>query len=105
MWPFQVSINVREGVGASLVVIALVLTPVAWTWSRRLWLVVGALSLVGLMLFFSGRMARRERELEKEAPSGGGHGPAVPSDIQNYTGWRHAGRSETMDSESGAEGD
>jgi hypothetical protein len=105
MWPFQVSISVREGIGLALVVVALVLIPVAWMWSRTLWLVGLALFVVGFLLFFTSRMRDRERELEKEATSGDGYGPAVPTDIHNYTGWRHGGRSETMDRDSAADGD
>jgi hypothetical protein len=48
MWPFRVSINVREAVGLTLVVVALVLTPVAWMWSRLLWLVALSLLIVGI---------------------------------------------------------
>jgi hypothetical protein len=52
MWPFQVSISVREGIGLALIVVALVLIPVAWMWSRTLWLVGLALFVVGFLLFF-----------------------------------------------------
>lgn len=104
MWPFQASINVRESVGAALVLIALVLIPVAWMWSRTLWLVVFGVFVLGTCLFYSSRVVERERELEKEAPRGSDR-PAMPSDIHDYTGWRRGGRSETMDSDSGAHDD
>jgi uncharacterized protein (DUF58 family) len=97
MWPFQVSINVREGIGLGLVFVALVLTPIAWAWSRTLWFVALVLLVLGTLLFFTSRMRDRERELERDVTSGGSHRPAVPTDIHNYTGWRHGGRSETMD--------
>jgi hypothetical protein len=74
-------------------------------WSRLLWLVALSLLIVGTFLFFTNRMLNRERELEKEAPTGGDYRPAVPSDVHNYTGWKHGGRSETMDSDSGGDGD
>jgi len=103
MWPFQVSISIREAVGLALVLVGLVLTPVAWMWSRLLWLVALVLFAAGVLLFFTSRMLSRERELEKDAATEGDYRPAVPTDIHNYTGWKHGGRSEPMDGDSGGD--
>lgn len=54
------------------------------------------LLVVGIWLFDTLRLRRREARLEKA--KGGQHaGIGVPSDIHNYTGWQQAGRSQTMD--------
>jgi membrane protein implicated in regulation of membrane protease activity len=102
--------NLREAIGLLLIIMALVLVPVAWAFSRLLWALAFFLLLAGAMLFYTERVRKREEKIEKE--SGGaschGTGAAMPTDIHNYTGWRSGGRSETMDSSSGsggAEGD
>lgn len=68
----------------------LVLVPVAWAFSRLLWLLAFLLLAVGAALFYTER--KREEALEKEADGGACHGTAVPTDIHNYTGWRSGGR-------------
>lgn len=88
----------REWVGLVLVAAGLVLTPVAWAFSRALWALVFGVMVVGLMLFFTDRVSRRMKRSSQSAGSGHGNGNPVPTDIHNYTGWRSGGRSETMDS-------
>ena len=102
--------NLRETIGLLLIIMALILVPVAWAFSRLLWALAFSLLFAGVMLFFIFRVRKREEKIEKE--SGGtschGTGAAMPTDIHNYTGWRSGGRSETMDSSvdsGGADGD
>ena len=103
MWPFRVSISFREALGVALVFASLVLSPVAWMWSRLLWAVALLLFFAGALLFLTSRMRDRQRELDNEGAAAGDSGPAVPSDVHDYTGWQHGGRSETMDSDSGTD--
>ncbi len=90
----------REAFGLALVVIGLVLIPAAWTISRPLWLVAFVLFVIGVALFYSERMQKKEEALEKEGGSRPCTGPILPTDINDYTGWSTGGRSETMDSAS-----
>jgi hypothetical protein len=91
----------REVLGLVLIAVALVLIPVAWTFSRTLWFVAFAVFVVGVVLFFTDRIYRRMSKAEAGG-SGGGSSGAMPTDIHNYTGWRSGGRSETMDNSSHA---
>ncbi len=99
--------NLRETLGFLLVVAGLTLLPTAWAFSRKLWLVAFLLLVVGMVLFYTERMLKRDKASRREEPGGGCGGSAVPTDINNYTGWRSGGRSETMDnaSDSGGGGD
>ncbi|MGH8475675.1 MAG: hypothetical protein ACRER2_07880 [Methylococcales bacterium] len=96
--------NVREALGFALILVALILVPIAWMFSRVLWLVAFGLLLMGSILFYSVRMIKRELDLEKETGGCGTPGTPLPSDIHDYTGWGSGGRSETMDSDFGSGG-
>ncbi|MCA1791941.1 MAG: hypothetical protein LC667_19465 [Thioalkalivibrio sp.] len=98
MWPHQVSINVREGIGFVLILAGLVLTPLAWMWSARLWLLAFSLYTGGVVLFVTNRMAKRFEESDGDGSEGG---RALPTDIHDYTGWSTGGRSSTMYDEFG----
>jgi len=94
-------LTLREIVGLLLIIAALVLTPVAWAFSRLLWLLAFSLFIAGIMCFYTQRMWKREEErIKKGSDDASCHerGAAVPTDIHNYTGWGSGGRSETMDS-------
>jgi hypothetical protein len=94
--------SIRELFGLALIFAGLVLTPVAWTTSRTLWLLSFLLFAVGGALFMTDRILRRMAKSDRE--SGGRSGPAgqpMPTDIHNYTGWRSGGRSDSMDGPSG----
>ena len=86
----------REWTGLILVVLGLLLLPAAWAFSRALWLLSFSLITVGAWLFYTRRVERREVRIDKLKGSQR-TGTGVPSDIHNYTGWQHAGRSKTMD--------
>jgi hypothetical protein len=90
-------VNIRETLGFGLIVAALVLVPTGWAFSRLLWALALVLVFVGATLFYTERLSKREEKLRREAPGDEDRGTAVPSDIHNYTGWQHGGRSETMD--------
>lgn len=95
--------TLREILGLVLMTAALVLIPVAWTFSRMLWFAAFAMFVVGGALFFTDRIYRRISKAGSGGSSGSGSsGHAVPTDIHNYTGWRSGGRSETMDNSSHA---
>jgi len=96
--------NLRELIGFVLIVVSVALTPVAWMFSRILWVVCGLLLVLGTALFYTERMTRRAIELEKHGTGGSGS-PGVPKDIHNYSGWRTGGRSETMDHSENADAD
>lgn len=85
----------REWTGLALTVVGLLLIPAAWAFSRVLWVVSFSLFAMGLWLFYTRRLARREARLDKFKESERTE-TGVPTDIHNYTGWQRAGRSETM---------
>lgn len=90
-------ITFKEWGGLVLAVVGLLLVPVGWAFSRALWLVGFGSFALGLWMFYTSRICRLERKLEEGAgrqQTGGGS----PTDIHNYTGWQHGGRSQTMDS-------
>lgn len=91
--------TLREWIGLGFIIVGLLLLPAAWAFSRILWLLSFSMLAVGLWLFYTHRVLRREARLEKT--SGSQHtGREMPTDIHNYTGWQQAGRSKTMDSSS-----
>lgn len=92
-----------EVLGLVLMTAALVLIPVAWTFSRMLWFAAFAMFVVGVALFLTDRISRRMSKAEAGGSGGSGFsGQAMPTDIHNYTGWRSGGRSEAMDNSSNA---
>jgi hypothetical protein len=98
--------SLREALGLALIILGLVLTPVAWTTSRSLWLLAFVLFAVGGGLFMTDRIYRRMVKADREGGTGGGgsSGSPMPTDIHNYTGWRSGGRSETMGEGPGGDG-
>lgn len=97
--------TLREVLGLALLVIAITLVPVGWYASRMLWFLSLIGVILGAALFYTERRLKREAQIEKERLGGGtSYGPAVPTDIHNYTGWRSGGRSETMDNSFGSGG-
>ena len=89
----------REVLGLLLVVAGAIVVPLGWIVSHKLLIVAVALFGVGGALVYTGRVIRRERE------QSGYQGPAIPSDINNSTGWRSGGRTETFESHGAPEGD
>lgn len=96
--------SVREIFGLILLIIGVVTAPLGWIVSHKILLISGALLFVGMWLFYTARVARREQELSREGSSGGSHGPSVPGDVHNYTGWRSGGRTEPFESTSSGNG-
>lgn len=86
----------REWTGLGLIVVGLLLLPAAWAFSRALWLLSFSLLTVGVWLFYTRRIERREARLDK-LKGDQCTGQCIPTDIHNYTGWQQAGRSKTMD--------
>lgn len=93
----------REATGLGMTIAGVLVLPIAWMFSRSLWLVAGVLIFVGVALFYTERVRKRAEQLEKEA-GGSGSGPCVPGDTHNYSGWQTGGRSGTMDGDSGGGG-
>ena len=89
----------REWTGLVLIVVGLLLLPAAWAFSRALWLLSFSMFVVGVWIFYTGRILRREARLDKLKGSQRA-GRNLPSDINDYTGWQQAGRSKTMDTSS-----
>jgi len=94
-------VTFREWIGLGFILVGLFLLPAAWAFSRVLWLLSFSMLAVGLWLFYTRRVLRREAQLEKTR-GGQQTGGCTPSDIHNYTGWQQAGRSKTMDTSSEA---
>jgi hypothetical protein len=93
------SMNLRESIGLALLVIGVALVPVGWIVSHEM-LVSAAIALaLGGWLFYTPRIQKREAKLAKEGGPASG-GPAMPNDINNSTGWRTGGRTETIESAS-----
>lgn len=88
----------REIVGLALIAAGLILVPVAWAFSRILWLVAFFFFMGGVWLFYTERNIRKEEELARLSGHGSCQGSGRPNDIHDYTGWSRAGRSEAMDS-------
>ncbi|MDH4186571.1 MAG: hypothetical protein OEV08_06215 [Nitrospira sp.] len=97
--------NIREWLGLLLIFVALALVPVAWAFSRLLWMLAFVLLILGSWLFYTERIMKKDDQLTREAGGSKCSGRAMPSDIHNYTGWRSGGRSETMDGSSDSGGD
>ena len=71
--------------------------PVAWAFSRILWLIAFCFFFVGAWLFYTERNIKKDEKLAILSGSCQGKGSGRPNGIHDYTGWSRAGRSETMD--------
>lgn len=91
------SLRHREVLGLVVIITGVILIPVAWAFSRVLWLVAFCLFMGGAWLFYTERNIRKDEELAKLSGPGSCQGSGRPNDIHDYTGWSRAGRSETMD--------
>lgn len=96
--------SLREISGLLLVIAGAAVIPLGWIVSHKLLIVAVALLGVGGVLVYTGRVMRREEEQRRMAGAAGG-GAATPGDINNSTGWRTGGRTETFESHSAADGD
>ena len=100
--------TVREFIGLGLLIAGVAIVPLGWIVSHKILLLASLLFGVGAWLFYTARMLKREELLAKEGTQSGSHGPVVPKDVHNYTGWRTGGRTHPLDSnssEGGADGD
>ena len=100
--------SIREIVGLILIIGGAATTPLGWIVSHKILVASAALIGVGAALFYTARVMKREERLAREQSGGGDYGHAVPGDINNSTGWRSGGRTETLESTSlghGADGD
>ena len=100
--------SIREIVGLILIIGGAATTPLGWIVSHKI--LIGSAALIGIggALFYTARVMKREERLARELSGGGEHGHVVPGDINNSTGWRSGGRTETLEAESlghGADGD
>jgi uncharacterized membrane protein len=100
-------LNLREISGLVLVVLGLIIIPTAWAFSRSLTVIAFVLLGVGVVLFYTERIIKREQRMAKEAGSSDGNcGSPMPTDIHNHTGWRTGGRrADDNDSGDGGGGD
>jgi hypothetical protein len=100
--------RIREIFGLILIIAGAAVTPLGWIVSQKILVAAVALMAVGGALFYTARVMKREESLAREQSGGGSYGPAVPGDINNSTGWRSGGRTETLESTfsgHGADGD
>jgi len=95
--------NTRETLGLVFIIVALILVPAAWAFSRLLWMLAFALLVIGSWLFYTDRLIKKEVRLTRKTGKSDCSGRAMPTDIHDYTGWGSGGRSETMDSSFGAD--
>lgn len=100
--------TIRELIGLASLIAGTALVPLGWIVSHKILLISALLFFVGLVLFYTERMIKKEELQAKEGVSSGSYGSHAPGDIHNYTGWRTGGRTEPFDSGSsdgGADGD
>ena len=91
--------SARELIGLLLVIAGAVVVPLGWIVTHKLLIVAAGLLGIGGVLVYTGRVIRREQQ------QSGSQGSAVPADINNSTGWRSGGRTETFESHSAIDGD
>lgn len=98
----------RELIGLASLVSGTALVPLGWIVSHKILLLAGVLLSIGVWLFYTERMLRKEEQLTKEGSGRGNYESYMPGDIHNYTGWRTGGRNHPLDansSEGGSDGD
>ncbi|MFZ2163045.1 MAG: hypothetical protein WAW02_12575 [Sideroxyarcus sp.] len=97
----------REIVSLGFLIVGLAIVPLGWIVSHNILLLAGLLLGVGAWLFYTERMLKKEEQLAKEGTGSGNYGHPVPGDINNSTGWRTGGRTESLESifEGGGDGD
>jgi len=100
--------TIRELLGLASLIAGTALVPLGWIVSHKILLLSALLFFVGLVLFYTERMIKQEERQSKEGVPSGSYGSHVPGDMNNYTGWRTGGRTDTFDSGSadgGGDGD
>ena len=98
----------REIIGLVFLIVGTAMVPLGWIVSHKILFLAGLILGVGVWLFYTARILKREARLAKESTGGGNYGPPMPGDIHNYTGWRTGGRTQPLDttsSEGGSDGD
>lgn len=98
----------REIVGLGSLIVGAAIVPLGWIVSHNILLLAGLLLGVGAWLFYTERMLKREEQLTKEGTGSGNYSRPMSGDINNSTGWRTGGRTETLESascEGGGDGD
>ncbi len=84
----------REVTGLAATAAGVVVWPIGWMYGRGIWIAGLILLVVGAALFYTDRNIKKEAALSPESTPSGKYGPAMPSDIHNYTGWGNGGRGE-----------
>lgn len=100
--------TLREIFGLALLIVGTALIPLSWIVSHKILLLAVVLDFVGFLLFYTERILKQEAQQAKDGVSSGSYGSHVPGDMNNYTGWRTGGRTDTFDSGSsdgGGDGD
>jgi hypothetical protein len=98
--------TLRETLGLALLIVGTALVPLGWIVSHKILLLAFLLDFVGFWLFYTERILKQEIQQAKDGVSSGSYGVHYPGDMNNYTGWRTGGRTETFDSsEGGSDGD
>jgi membrane protein implicated in regulation of membrane protease activity len=90
--------SIREIAGLILIIAGVAITPLGWIVSLKLLIIAVALIAVGAALFWTTRVMRRQKRIDREQSGGGSYGTPVPRDINNSTGWLSGGRTKTIES-------
>ena len=95
----------RNYIGIVLVAIGTTIIPIGWMFSPILTLVGFLLFVLGLVIFMTQKYLQKSEEAEFGSYGKDRHGPCVPTDIHDYSGWGSGGRSEGWSSsDSGGDG-
>jgi len=105
MWLPGIPMTIRELSGLALLIVGTALVPLGWIVSHKILILAVVLDFVGFVLFYTERMLKKEELQAKEGVSSGSYGSHVPGDMNNCTGWRIGGRTETFESTSSNGGD
>jgi hypothetical protein len=98
----------RELIGFLLLIAGAALVPLGWIVSHKILLLAVALLALGVSLFYTERMLKREERLSGEGAAGDSCRHVVPGDLHNATGWQTGGRTQPFESghsESGGDAD
>ena len=100
--------TMRESIGLVFLIVGMAIVPLGWIINHKILVLAGLLLGLGVWLFYTERIIKREEQITKESTGSGNYGPSVPRDVHNYTGWRTGGRSQPLDttsSDGGSDGD
>lgn len=84
----------RNYIGVVLVAIGTTIIPIGWMFLPILTVMGFLMFILGLVIFMTQRYIEKCEEAEFGGQGSKSHGPGMPSDIHDYSGWGSGGRSE-----------